>query len=176
MIKLKILLEQVKQVIKEVGDLDKIPVYPIQNNSFVTDEGWNVKVKFQEWDEESMEIANINTNIYKPPVYNVYYNIKGVETQFTKSNYNTLIKILKTVVVICERFVEETKPNGLILFASNRDENKLLSITDPAKSELYHAIAIKYIINNLPKYTLVKVNIGNGYERFMIYNKEKINK
>mgnify|MGYP007083420982 FL=1 len=173
MIKLKILLEQ---IIKEYGDLDKIPVYPHQNNKFTTDEGWNVEVKFDEWDEEYLKAININTEIYKPPVYNVSYAVEGIETQFTKSTYGSLIKILKTVVDICEDFIKEQKPNGLILFAANRNEDKILSITDPSKTKLYHAIAIKYIFKNLPNYTLVDISNFKGFDGFMIYNKEKINK
>lgn len=173
MIKLKVLLEQ---IIAEIGDLDNITPYEVNDNSFTTDEGWKVEVEFQSFDNKFLNVLGVNTNIYPNPIYNVGFKIEGVQTQFTKSTYSSLVKILKTVVIVCENFMKEKKPNGLIFFAAHKKGENILDVTDPSKTRLYNAIIIKYIFKNLPNFTLVNIGNKKGFEGFMIYNKEKINK
>jgi hypothetical protein len=166
MIKLKILYEQ---ILKEVGDLENIQPYPYSGNSFITEQGWKVKVILTLWDEWYLEKFNINPNFYPLPIYNVGFTVEGVESQFNKTTLSEYLKILKTIALIVEKFNKKIKPNGLIFFATNKDESKVL-ITDPQKLKLYKLIVMKQLIKT-NEYKTVNLEY-EGFEGFMIYKKQ----
>lgn len=166
MIKLAILYEQ---LIKEVGDLENIATFPYSNNAFITDQDWKVDVSFQEFSNEDLQAFKINTKFYPAPVYNVIFEVEGVESQYTKTTVAEYLKILKTVVAICYDFLKEKDPNGLTFFAANKDESKFLT-SDPQKSKMYKIIVAKQLLKS-NKYKMVDLKLYSGIEGFMIYKK-----
>jgi hypothetical protein len=166
MIKLKILYEQ---LLKEIGDLENIQPYPYSNNSFITEQGWEVDVDFQLYNEEDLKALNLNTKFYQPPIYNVVFTVEKVESQFIKTTLIEYLKILKTVTQICYDFLKKNNPNGLTFFAANKDESNFLT-TDPQKIKLYKLIVTKQLLKT-NKYKTVNLNLYNMFEGFMIYKK-----
>jgi len=166
MVGLKILLEK---VIKEVGDLENIKPYPYVNTSFTTEQGWKVITNFQPSDPEDLKIIGINTEFYQPPIYNVIFQVEGVESQFTRTTTFEYLKILKTVTEICYDFIRENDPNGLTFFAANKNDSNFIE-SDPQKHKLYKLIVMKQLLKD-SKYKMVDLKIYDRFEGFMIYKK-----
>tara|TARA_Y100000385_G_scaffold248717_1_gene269618 strand:+ start:2294 stop:2806 length:513 start_codon:yes stop_codon:yes gene_type:complete len=109
--KIKI-LELLSEVLNEVGDLSKIPPYDFTikstGGSFVVD-GLQGSVNISKWPQ------SLNKKFKFPPVvevgerplYNIGYSIEEEGSQFIKTNYKTLIKILKTVSLILKHHMSK---------------------------------------------------------------------
>lgn len=166
MIKLKLIYEQ---LLKEVGDLENIKSYPYTSNSFSTDLGLKVNVKFQEYDNRDIEALNLNTKYYQAPIFNVVFDVEGDESQFTKTTLNEYLKIIKTVTEICKDFIKEKNPNGLTFFAASKNRNNLFK-TDPQKSKFYKVIVTKQL-SKIQGWGLVNLPLDNEFEGFMMYKK-----
>ena len=140
------------EIIQEAGDLDNIESYPFtkiksSEYSFEIDDKMSATVDFEmSWNKD--EIASFKLPIKVDPfdVYNVSYEIDGVQTQAKKTDYKTLIKIMKTISDIIIKFVSENKDaKVLTLFPANKNADKLLTKSDPQKYSLYKTI----IVNNI---------------------------
>lgn len=166
MIQLRILLEK---VIKEVGDLENIKPYPYVNTSFTTEQGWKITTDFQPYKLEDLKTLGINIEYHQPPIYNVVFQVEGVESQFTKTNTSEYLKILKTVTQICYDFIRKNDPNGLTFFAANKNDIDFMK-SDPQKHKLYKLIVMKQLLKD-NKYKMVDLDVYKGFEGFMIYKK-----
>jgi hypothetical protein len=163
---LKLILEN---IIKEVGDLNNIQPYKYQNNEFVTEEGWKVTVSIDDIDDAYYEY--INLPFKQKYIKVISYKVEGEQSQYKKTTYTKLIKILKTVTdIIIEYINNNSNIKALLIFAANKNPDKLLSSTDPQKSEMYKAIILKQISQLNQKWTLKDIDIVN-YKGFLIYKK-----
>jgi hypothetical protein len=115
-----------------------------------------------------------------PKIYNVGYSINGVDTQYAKSDYITLIKILYTVMVyVKKKYLEDKKDNnsffGVFITATPKDNSKAsnLSNIDPQKNMIYKRI----IMNNIPDgYEVSDAKLLSRRPGFLIYKKTLPNK
>jgi len=174
---LRIILEQ---IIKEVGDLDNIKPFSYKKINKLeyqfSDEKLNpIYVDFQKYDDSTIEYLNktdFKSDILKKDVtFNVLYTIKGNQSQLYKSDYKTLIKILKTVLEIISDFINQNKEVEMLTFyAGNKDQNKLLSTTDPQKTNLYKVILLKNI-NKYPGWTYADTKNDSSFNGFVLYKK-----
>jgi len=173
MIKLKILLEK---VIKEVGDLDKIEPYKwykISKRIYRFDDKDNdeIIVKFNLFDKEDISALNFSSNIENlDKVYNVSYSVKGSESQYKKDDYFFLLKIIKTVYNIVKDFIINESPSGLMFFAGNKNEDFILSKTDPQKGMLYKSVLLKNL-KNFPGWSFADSNLDDDFKGFIFYKK-----
>lgn len=170
MIKLKLLLTE---IINEIGDLEKIKSLKFINNYennyiFNTKQGWKVDVRFQQYGENDLVALRLNRNIYSPPVYNVVFDVEGIESQFQKTTLEEYYGIIKTIAEICKDFINKNNPNGLIFFGASKNPNDLFK-TDPQKTKFYKVIIIKQL-SKLIGWKLVNLKIDENFEGFMIYN------
>ena len=158
-IKLKALLYE---VISEVGDVENIESYPFiktsnQNYKFETEQGDKVEVSFMVFPLSVINIEDPSVDTF----INVGFTISGVDTQFKKSTYSYLIKILKTILNITLDYLKSNQPKYIFLSSSNKSEEKYSSEWDSQKNQIYQAIILKNI-GKLPKY--------NGNWKFKILN------
>lgn len=163
---------QYLRILKEVGDLENIETYPYENNRFITDENWKIKVDFDIIPFPSFERLNIPTNRFH--TFNVSYDVNGEQSQYKKTTYNQLIKILKTISDIIIDFVKNDETiEALGFLAANKDPQKLITHTDPQKSAIYKAIIIKNIKKLGSKWKLREVEIGSSEFIGFVLIKEK---
>jgi hypothetical protein len=162
---LKIILEN---IIKETGDLENIIPYNHNNGEFTTEEGWRVVVKFHHIKEP--EYGYLNLSFRQKNVKSVEYTIEGEQSQYKKTTYSKLIKILKTISDIVIEYINDN-PNlqALVFFAANKDPDKLLSNTDPQKSAIYRAIILKQISQLGQKWITKDIDIHASYNGFILY-------
>lgn len=176
MLKLKIIYER---IIQEVGDMDNITSYPYKSihkyrYQFKTNSNLKIDVNFQSnFTEKELEYLKLNDFDITPyELYNVSYNIEGIDSQYKKSDYKELIRILKTVTNICLDFIKNDKIKALMFFATNKDLNKLY-VTDNQKSMIYKVIILKQL-SVLPKWTLKDVDMNEKFKGFVIFKNNKI--
>jgi len=146
---LKPLIKEI--LLKEIGEANISPLKFFQTGDFeykflvdIGDYTETVNVDFDMLGPEHKQF-------YLPPkyrnlgvVFNIGYNVSGVETQYAKSDLKTLLKILSTVVAIVQDFVSNNEPDGLFLQGTPKD---LDSKDITQKSNLYSA----FIKNSLDK-------------------------
>jgi hypothetical protein len=148
-IKLKALLYE---VISEVGDVENIESYSFtktsnQNYEFETEQGDIVKVVFQVAPLSVLKIEDPITDKFT----NIGFTISGSETQFKKSTYSYLIKILKTIIDIIIDYLKINHPKYIFISSTNKSDEKSTIEFDAQKNKLYQAIILKNI-NKLPEY------------------------
>jgi hypothetical protein len=153
-----------------------------------------VKIGFDEVDISDITINNPHKNVlekqsyefYKkkvkdgyPKIYNVGYAINGIDTQYAKSDYKTLIKILYTVTLYVKKYLEAKKSDdktfGIFISATPKDESKSKNIfnIDPQKTLLYKHI----VANNLPDgYAMSETKYLSRRPGIFIYKKQLPNK
>lgn len=145
----------------EALDFKNIKPYDISNDKFDSAIG-NVNIEKHALDPEDVDhlkttpIVKQSLEFYKnkptanTDIYNIGYDVEGSETQYTKSSYKELIKILYTVILGVKQFIEKKKPFAVTLFSTHKDEAVVQSnalADDPQKLRLY-----KYIVSsNIPK-------------------------
>ena len=162
------------KIIKESGDLENIQSYQHSNGTFTTEQGWKVEVDFPVIDYSYFLMMKIPTQ--RKNSVNVTYSIEGEESQYSKTTYRELIKILKTVSdIIIEYANNNPNTEAFCFFAANKDSSKLLSKTDPQKTSIYKTIVVKRLSNLGKDWKLKDVKIGGqGFNGFVIYkNKDK---
>ena len=164
--------DQYLRILKEIGDLENIEPYTYQNNSFTTDENWKVKVDFDIVPFTSFEQLNLPTK--RRNTYNVSYDVNGDQSQYSKTSYKQLIKILKTVSDIVIDFVKgKDTVEALCFLAANKDPKKLITNTDPQKSAIYKTIIVKNISKMDSKWKLREVEIGGSEFMGFVLIKQK---
>ena len=159
-------------MLNEIGDLKNIESYPYEGNKFTTDENWTVKVDFDVVPFAEFEQLNLPTK--RRNTFNVSYTINGEQSQYKKTTYKELIKILKTVSDIVKDFVEsKNNLEALIFLAANKDQQKLATHTDPQKSALYKLIITKTMSELNPGWKLKEFEIGGSNFNGFILSKIK---
>lgn len=173
------LQESINLVIQlEALDFKNIKPYDISNDKFDTPIGnVNIEKYAMEPDEASMlkmpPIVNQSLDFYKnkpganTDLYNIGYDVEGSETQYAKSSYKELVKILYTVMTDVKKFIEEKNPFGIVIFTTSKDESSGPLADDPQKLAIY-----KYIVSsNIPNgYTIADVKFLNK-KGIIIYKK-----
>lgn len=156
-------------ILNEVGDLEGVEAYPYSNSTFTTDQGWEVVVDFSVISVGLYEILRIPTN--RDHTINVSYQVEGEDSQFEKTTYRQFIRILKTVSDIVLQYVKDhPKTEALVFFAANKDDQQVLTSTDPQKSTLYKTIVVKRLSLLGPKWKLKNVQLGGpSFSGFVIY-------
>jgi hypothetical protein len=161
------------RILHEVGDLENVEAYPYENNNFTTDENWKVKVDFDVVPFTEFEQLNLPTK--RGNTYNVSYDVNGEQSQYKKTTYKQLIRILKTVSDIVVDFVKgKDTVEALGFLAANKDPQKLITHTDPQKSAIYKVIIVKSISKLGSKWKLREVEIGGPEFRGFVLIKTKI--
>lgn len=170
---------QLMRIINELGDLENIEVYPnkkITKNftEFTTESGLECVVNISEIDTTSYEYGLLKVDkLNLQNVKNVGYNVNGNQSQYKKSNFKELIKILKTVSnIVINNIKNDTSIDGLVFIAANKDEKQILTKTDPQKDKLYKTIVVKSIGNLQGRWKLKDIKLSPNFSGFMIY-KEK---
>ena len=162
------------KIIKESGDLENIDSYPHSNGRFITEQGWKVEVEFTVIGDFYFSMMKIPTEIKNS--INVSYSIEGEESQYSKTTYRELIKILKTVSdIIVEYANNNPNTEAFCFFAANKDASELLLKTDPQKTAIYKTIVVKRLSKLGKDWKLKDVKVGGtGFNGFVIYkNKDK---
>ena len=173
MIKLKILYEQ---ILKEVGDLENIEPYKwnkISKNEyyFLDKDNDEIYVNFNLYNEEEVQLINFNPHIKDiTKVYNVSYSLQGKQSQYKKDDYHSLLKIIKTVFDIVKDFISNENPYGLTFFAGHKNDDFILSKTDPQKGKLYKTILLKNL-QNFPGWSFADSNLDDDFKGFIFYKK-----
>jgi hypothetical protein len=161
------------RILQEVGDLENVEPYPYENNSFTTDEGWKVKVDFDIIPFSAFEQLNLPTK--RRNTYNVGYHINGEQSQYKKTTYKQLIRILKTVSNIIIDFIKNKDTVEVLVFlAANKDPQKLITHTDPQKSAIYKVIIVKSISKLGLGWKLRDIEIGGPEFKGFVLIKTKI--
>lgn len=165
---LRLLLEE---IIKEIGDLENIHPYPYKGNSFVTDEGWKVKVYFDLPLTSNLDAYNIPTNPLRKEATEIAYDVEGVESQFKKTTYQELIKIIKTISEIVLKFIKShPEKKAFVFFGASKKGNAFE--TDAQKNKLYKAVIINQIKKSLGEEWILKnIDLSNNFKGFTIYKK-----
>ena len=163
---------QYLRILQEVGDLENITPYPYKNNSFTTEENWKVKVDFDVIPFAEFEQLNIPAK--RRNTYNVSYDVNGDQSQYKKTTYKQLIRILKTVSDIVVDFVKgKDTVEALGFLAANKDPQKLITHTDPQKSAIYKVIIVKSMSKLGSEWKLREVEIGGSEFKGFVLIKTK---
>lgn len=156
-------------IIKETGDLKNIDPYPHENNQFETEEDWKVKVEFNKAPKDYIDYFKLPSN-----TVNVGYSIEGNQSQYKKTTYSKLIKILKTVSDIIIDYVKKNKSvEGLMFFAASKNAETLLTHSDPQKNSIYKAIVLSRLGELGSNWTVRDLELDSNYEGFIIYKNKK---
>lgn len=173
------LKRQADRLIKEIGDLERVEPYSYQQiisaknvaiYQFKTDEDWTVRVQISTLGQpefDSLKLPGKREN-----AYNIAYSVEGEQSQYKKTTYSKLIKILKTITYIVLEFVKKyPDAEALIFLAANKDPQKLLSNTDSQKSAIYKTIVIKQMNSFGHNWKLRDINVGDdvNFTGFAIY-------
>ena len=175
------LIKLINEVIGEVGELSNIIPVTITGKNFNTDQESLALFSLPTKDDTSIEGSIIITRvppseldrIKLPPVaaqeqvYNIGYDLNGDDTQYVKTDYKTLISILKAVAEFTIEHLSKVGGDVSYLIGAT-DKLSGAHIQDPQKSSLYQAIISK----NLP----IGWRAGNvkldGQEIYYISNKK----
>ena len=150
---------QYLRILKEVGDLENVEAYPYKDNSFTADENWTVEVDFDIIPFANFEQLNLPTK--RRNTFNVSYEVNGYQSQYKKTTYKQLLRILKTVSDIVKNFIKDNNTvEALSFLAANKDPQKLITHTDPQKSAIYKSIIVKNISKLDSEWKLRDVEIG----------------
>jgi hypothetical protein len=162
-------------LVKEIGEANLSPLKWSQNSPFqyffnidIKDNKERVEVNFQQI------IDDVEKQFYFPRkyrnlnnVFNVGFDISGVEKQFAKTDLKTLLVILSTVVDIIKDFIKHRAIlDGLFI----KPIEKGIEVINPQKTPLYRAF-IKKQLEQFPNYSydtyregfiLIQNKINNG--------------
>jgi hypothetical protein len=147
------LLTLLRENLLEVGDLDNISSYDkVETISkgkyqFYSEDGSTVKVHFEKLTPAFAKLIKSPPIIDRSSIkeyYNLGYSVDNQDTQAKKSTIKELLRIMKTISVIVNEWLEINKNCAiLILETSKKDSNK---VGFGQKSLLYQAVISK----NLP--------------------------
>ncbi len=145
-----------QEILKEIGDLQNIDPYPFTVYGRVAKVHTSGPEQIDMFYEEVSEYLKISSI---PPVYNPEQNkivsfafdINGVQTQYKKSSYKELIKILRTVAEFFKKVVpsilEEYGDSTIFVIASQSRTSEDF-LTDSQKDAIYYQILIKNLPNS----------------------------
>ena len=153
------LTDILNEIISEVGDLENIEPYEFDydswESSFYTEDG-DLVVMRTENETDKLRSLLTASKIFekeKNEIYNISFEVNGVDTQAKKTTLQEFIKILKTVSIYAKNELErinsgltrEDKPI-FIIGAQSKKSSELKS--DPQKIALYANIISKNLPDN----------------------------
>lgn len=150
------LMELLKEVLNEIGDLTNIKSYTYRyhsdffEGSFFTDKDERVNMGIE-------NLSSFRDEFKLPPVFNpeeneiyqVAYYVEESQTQYRKASYKELAAIMKTVVEFCKEAFQDVKESvgGRPIFLIGSQSKYTADYkSDPQKDALYKSIILK----NLP--------------------------
>lgn len=164
------LISILSEIITEVGDLQNIQPYQwskINDTRYDfqikrEDETFRCSVTFTVLSKNDISLIKFNP-IIQPEnadaIQNVTYSIEGEGSQYLKSDFKLLIRVLKTVSDIIEYHIQSTSNTIFVIFEETKSER----IGSAQKSKIYQAIMTQ---NMLPGYrgsTITYNNTIPGY-------------
>ncbi len=170
-----------EEILKEVGDLQNIEPYPF------TVRGRLAKVHTsgpEQIDIFYEEVSGYIDMSSIPPVYNpennkivsFTFDVNGVQTQFKKSNYKELIRILRTVA----EFFKEVSPSILreygdstIFIIASQSKTSGEFLTDSQKDAIYYQILIKNLPNSFRINQLDLKILSGASKKAVVFQKIK---
>lgn len=164
------LISILTEIITEVGDLQNIQPYEwskISNNRYDFQVEFNEdtlrgSVIFNRLSQNDISLIKFNPVIQPEnadAIQNVTYSIEGEGSQYLKSDFKLLIRVLKTVSDIVEYHIQSTSNTIFVIFEETKSER----IGSAQKSKIYQAIMTQ---NMLPGYrgsTVTYNNTITGY-------------
>lgn len=146
------LTQLLKEIIKEVGDLQNIQPLPydLKKGTFAVPykgREYRGKVTFTFLNEKGLSVFEL------PPIvdlskiktgYNIGYSIEGVGSQFIRGDVKLLFTILKTVSILVAEFIKEHPDSLYLVFGEDKAG---IGMADPQKLALYQQI----LARNLPE-------------------------
>lgn len=150
------IMELLKEVLNEIGDLANIKPYPWRydsaffEGSFFTekDEMVRMGVENLSFFKDELKLPPV-FNPEKNEIYQVSYSVEGNESQYRKASYKELAAILKTVMEFCKEVfqdVERSVGGKPIFMIASQSKYTQDYAPDPQKDALYKSIILK----NLP--------------------------
>jgi hypothetical protein len=150
-------LHIINEELNEVFDFNNISNYDFayyDNDAQSVSNGIKLIGDFKLDDGAKVEVYAQNANaelINLPPVFNLNhgainlaYAVEGVTTQYKKTTLSELLRIIKTVSLIIQKYVTSHNENTLyVLHSESKMGNDLLS--DAQKSEMYQMIISKHL-------------------------------
>lgn len=146
-----------RRLLKEVGDIENIKsltyIEPKLNkkiniNVYINDKLVTLTLELRKLtlDEYETFIPDVLQSI--PVFYNLEYTINGDQYQLIKSNYSTLIRIMKTMVDFTNACIKKFNIEGIIIVPADKHgtDEKTDEKTDKQKQLMYSAI----LNHNLP--------------------------
>lgn len=170
LLSLKLLYEE---IIKEIGDLENINPYEyttVSSDNYLFNVGDDkVNVYFEKMDLNQIQAMNdfLDKDFFKENTYNVVYDIEGVQSQFTKSNYHVLVRILKTIMSIIIDFINNNDVDFLVFYSMDKTGQTMFK-TDSQKTKL-NKLIITQNINRLPGWKYRDVNLGGDFGGIALY-------
>lgn len=154
---IEIIKEEIEKGINELFDFKNVPDYDynyhaIDDSLFTNSKSLIGNFTLDDGAKVNVYIENIDRRlIYLPPVFdlnhgvvNFVFSIEGTTKQYKKTTLKELLRIVKTVSQIVQKFVISHNENILYtLYAEPKLGNDMLS--DPQKSEMYQMVIGKYL-------------------------------
>jgi len=142
-----------ESLINEILDFNKIDSYEYNyygNNpligEFYLEDNSRIKVVKQKINPIFLDIPQVFD--LKNGIINIVFSINDITTQYKKTTFKELIKIIKTVVLIIKKFIDSNNDNPIyVIHAEPKIENEF-QISDRQKRELYKMILLKHLPNN----------------------------
>lgn len=143
------LIQILKEVLSEVGDLSKVEPYQFDDSSpldyyFHLDDGTIVRVNFAPLSSVSRygtftALSKLYTDTERnlSKEFNVSFTVGGSQHQYQKADLKSFNKLLKTVVECIKSFMQKNDPTALWIFGVDK-KGKLAG--DRQKNILYHAL------------------------------------
>mgnify|MGYP003556256593 FL=1 len=147
-----VLMELYRDIIKEVLDFNNIAILDYQkvnSNQYKFEQnGLDIEVLFQESDFDEFEFPNyiLPTN----HIFNVAFSVNDDEGQWKKTTLGEMLPIYNTVREITTEFVNNVKPDVLVVISMDRLG---LPVTDKSKDKIYELMMRKFAPTN---YGIVK--------------------
>ena len=144
-------------LVKEIGEANILPLKWSQNGPFQYSFNINIEGKDEKVEVNFTQIIDdIERQFYFPPkyrnlinIFNVGFDISGVEKQFAKTNLKILLTTLSTIVDIVKDFIKHRSIlDGLFIKPMEKETKD----KNPQKSPLYRAF-IKKQLEQIPNYS-----------------------
>ena len=147
------LIEIINESLNEILDFNKIDNYEYNyygNNTligeFYLDDNSKVEVTQGEINPLFLNIPQVFN--LKNGIINIVFSIEDITSQYKKTTFKELIKIIKTVVLIIKKFINSNNDNPIyVIYAEPKIKNEF-QLSDRQKRELYKMILLKHLPNN----------------------------
>jgi len=174
------LINLINECINEVLDFNNIENYNYKISNlnitnekisqigyFKLDDGAVARIYIEKIDSNKLDIPPIFDR-NNSQIINIVYSINSMTTQYKKTNLRIFLKILKTVSLIINEFVQKHEIENIIYILHSEPKTDF-GLTDKQKGETY-----KMLLNKqLPSYYRVSDGIYNN-KPIIVFQKDKI--